>query len=177
MDYRLFNGNNGQLFIMTDGCEVALPPDIEENLRKFLIVNKIDREEKRKIAEEERIKKLLALETEAYQTSWQKTTSSGREPEVKEGPAPAPINPETGMHKDYWVLPEAERAKGFIRPLRYTYIHVKCGSSTRMGNSIAETYARNNLYYGSTFCCNCGGHFPVGENGEFVWEDGTKVGT
>jgi len=47
-----------------------------------------------------------------------------------------------------------------------------------MGQAIAETYARDPGYYGSTFCANCGEHFPVGEGGEFVW-DGTieRVGT
>ena len=50
-----------------------------------------------------------------------------------------------------------------------------CGSTTIMNIGFAETYARNPSFYGSTFCANCGKHFPVGE---FVW-DGTveKVGT
>lgn len=53
-----------------------------------------------------------------------------------------------------------------------------CGGVTTMGLAIAETYARDPKYYGGTFCCNCGKHFPVGEYGEFVW-DGTdeRVGT
>lgn len=38
--------------------------------------------------------------------------------------APQPINPKTGMHADYWVLSEAERAKGFVRPVRRSYVHV-----------------------------------------------------
>lgn len=38
--------------------------------------------------------------------------------------APEPINSETGMHGDYYVLSKEERAKGFIRPLRDKYIHV-----------------------------------------------------
>jgi hypothetical protein len=47
-----------------------------------------------------------------------------------------------------------------------------------MGKSIAETYAANPSYYGSTFCMKCGSHFPVGENGEFVWEHSDqRVGT
>lgn len=53
-----------------------------------------------------------------------------------------------------------------------------CGSVTTMGQTLAETYARDPRFYGSTFCCGCGAHFPVGETGEFVW-DGTdeRVGT
>ena len=47
-----------------------------------------------------------------------------------------------------------------------------------MGHTLAETYARDPYFYSGTFCTGCGTHFPVGEQGEFVW-DGTdqKVGT
>ena len=53
-----------------------------------------------------------------------------------------------------------------------------CGTVTTMGQTLAETYARDPFFYSGTFCCGCGAHFPVGENGEFVW-DGTneRVGT
>ena len=44
-----------------------------------------------------------------------------------------------------------------------------CGSVTVMGQALAETYARDPKFYGSTFCCGCGTHKPVSE---FVW-DGT----
>lgn len=142
------------------------------------------------------------------------------------------INPLTGMQKDYIVLSKEERDKGFIRPLRYSYIHVGlknpknnlrdlteeekekynkfnyvkfeeygeeespvtgrywtqkeldkinngCGGKTTIGNSIAETYAHNPKFYGSTFCAHCKEHFPVGENGEFIWDDNSeqRVGT
>lgn len=85
---------------------------------------------------------------------------------------------ENGQQKDYIVLAEEERAKGFVRPVRRTYVHQKCGAATTMGQTIAETYARNPHFYSGTFCCGCGAHFPVGPKGEFVW-DGTneKVGT
>ena len=52
-----------------------------------------------------------------------------------------------------------------------------CGTTTTMGQALAETYARDPKFYGGTFCCRCAQHFPVGEHGEFVWEDGTRVGT
>jgi len=83
-----------------------------------------------------------------------------------------------GQQEGYVVLAEEERAKGFVRPVRHSYVHEKCGTLTTMGGTIAETYARNPHFYGATFCCGCHGHFPVGANGEFVW-DGTniKVGT
>lgn len=34
------------------------------------------------------------------------------------------INPETGQQRAYIVLTEEERAKGFVRPVRRSYIHV-----------------------------------------------------
>jgi hypothetical protein len=88
------------------------------------------------------------------------------------------IDPATGMQKGYVVLSAEERAKGFVEPVRRSYRHLKCGVVTTMGKFIAETYARDPFFYGGTFCAGCGTHFPVGEDGEFVW-DGTdqKVGT
>lgn len=85
---------------------------------------------------------------------------------------------ERGMQKSYLVLSDEERAKGFVRPVRRSYQHLKCGAVTTMGLAIAETYARDPKFYGGTYCATCRGHFPVGENGEFVWDaDGSKVGT
>lgn len=88
------------------------------------------------------------------------------------------IVPETGQQQGYVVLAEEERAKGFVRPVRRTYTHLKCGADTTMGQTIAETYARDPFFYSGTFCCACRAHFPVGPKGEFVWT-GTneKVGT
>lgn len=82
-----------------------------------------------------------------------------------------------GMQRSYLVLSAAERAKGFVRPLRRAYVHEKCGTVTQMGLAIAETYARNPSFYTGTFCVGCRGHFPVGADGEFVWDHSTeKVG-
>ena len=88
------------------------------------------------------------------------------------------IDAVTGLQRDYVVLSKEEREKGFVRPVRRSYIHQKCGAVTKMGTAIAETYARDPNFYGSTFCASCRGHFPVGDGGEFIW-DGTseKVGT
>jgi hypothetical protein len=89
--------------------------------------------------------------------------------------APQPIDPETGMHKDYWVLPQEERSKGFIRPYRDTYVHNTCGTRTKMGVILSETYARDPKFYGATFCVGCKKHFPVRE---FKWvKDGEVVGS
>lgn len=88
------------------------------------------------------------------------------------------IVPETGMQKDYVVLAEEERAKGFVRPVRRTYVHLKCSTATTMAQTIAETYARNPFFYSGTFCVGCRVHFPVGPKGEFVWDGSDeKVGT
>ncbi len=88
------------------------------------------------------------------------------------------INPETGMQKGYVVLSDEERAKGFVRPVRRSYVHEKCGVKTTMGQALAETYARQPDFYSGTFCCGCSTHFPVGADGEFVWDGTTeKVGT
>lgn len=134
-----------------------------------------------------------------------------------------------GMQETYLVLSDEERAKGFVRPVRRTYIHVGmpgpanelrdltdeehgrldeygyvkfekypdgpgpvgrywtqeqldsvgkgCGVATTIGQALAETYARDPKFYGGTFCVGCRDHFPVGEKGEFVWEDGSRVGS
>jgi hypothetical protein len=76
------------------------------------------------------------------------------------------INPETGQQKAYVVLCPEERAKGYIRPYRHSYKHLKCGCVTRMGQAIAETYARDPEFYSATFCVECRDHFPLDE---FVW--------
>lgn len=84
----------------------------------------------------------------------------------------------SGMQEGYVVLAEEERAKGFVRPVRRSYKHLKCGVVTTMAQTIAETYARDPFFYSGTFCCGCGAHFPVGEDGEFVWDNSSeKVGT
>lgn len=152
-----------------------------------------------------------------------RTTTNGEPPADGrwESGAPQPIDPATGQHGAYWVLTEAERARGFVRPVRHAYVHrgpggpthalrelsadeqvrykneryvraedypperaplvarfwtqaqlerarIGCGAETRMGTAIAETWARDVNFYGSTFCIACRGHFPVDE---FLWID------
>ncbi len=103
-------------------------------------------------------------------------------------------DPPTGQHADYIILCEEERAKGYVRPLRDTYVHVGvggheidpnnparhgrtgngCGVLTRMPEACAETWARDIAFYSHTFCVGCNRHLPVAE---FVWEDGTVLGS
>ena len=88
------------------------------------------------------------------------------------------IDPTTGMQKEYVVLSKEERVKGFVRPVRKSYVHIKCGQVTRMHTELAETYARDPKFYTGTYCSDCETHFPVGKAGEFVWEGtNVKVGT
>lgn len=85
-----------------------------------------------------------------------------------------------GQQACYLVLSDEERAKGFVRPVRRTYRHLKCGTETTMARELAETYARDPFFYGGTFCVHCGTHFKLrDENGAaaFVFvPDGTAVG-
>ena len=84
----------------------------------------------------------------------------------------------------YLVLPEEEIELGLIRPLRQSYQHVVCGSVTRIGLTIAQTFARQPSFYTQTFCVACRGHFPLkkyDDSGtipqyQFYWEDGSPVG-
>lgn len=70
---------------------------------------------------------------------------------------PENMAPETGR---YWT---AEQLK------------TGCGAETRMARSIAETYARDPKFYGSTYCVGCRMHRPVAE---FIWSaDGSVLGT
>jgi hypothetical protein len=62
----------------------------------------------------------------------------------------------------------------YVTPIRNTYVHKTCDTKTFMGDSFAETYAKNPKYYGRTFCTGCQAHFPVSE---FTWStDGIIVG-
>lgn len=74
----------------------------------------------------------------------------------------------------YLVMSKTERDKGFARPLRDTYRHTVCHTTTSMAPSIAETYARDPKFYGATYCCRCRMHLPVSQ---FQWLDGSTVGS
>jgi hypothetical protein len=85
----------------------------------------------------------------------------------------------TPQAEAYLVLSEDERAKGFVRPVRRSYIHTgatpPCGAVTTMSLPLAETYARQPAFYGATYCCACQRHLTVSE---FVWDgDGSPVGS
>jgi hypothetical protein len=99
-----------------------------------------------------------------------KVTASGLPPKEPNNPSvPNSELKENGQYKDYWVLSPEERAKGYVRPVRYSYVHKTCGVCTSMSDALSETYARNPKFYGYTFCVGRKNHFPVSE---FLW-DGT----
>lgn len=96
---------------------------------------------------------------------------------------------ENGQQKQYAVLSAEERAKGFVRPYRDSYVHVGdnpdivngvirkygdggCGTLTRMGRTIAETYARDPKFYTGTFCVGCGAHLTLSQ---FMWDKTTEI--
>src|SRR5579864_7944859 len=56
-----------------------------------------------------------------------------------------------GQQRDYIILSAAERARGFVKPVRRSYVHLKCGVVTTMSLSLAETYARDSGFYSGTF--------------------------
>lgn len=99
-----------------------------------------------------------------------------------------PFSPEhrqlkpNGQQRDYVILSEDERKRGFVRPVRRTYVHKKCGVATTMGLALAETYARDPNFYSGTFCCGCGTHFNLVadddvDDYQFTWNDGSGVGS
>lgn len=54
-----------------------------------------------------------------------KTTFSGLPAEEPEdSPTPRSAKLPDGQHVDHWILSAEERAKGFVRPVRYSYVHV-----------------------------------------------------
>lgn len=98
------------------------------------------------------------------------TTTDPNEPRLTHGVDADP----TPQAPVYLILSDAERAKGFVRTVRRTYVHTVCGTATTMDQYIAETYARDPKFYGATYCVACQKHLPVEE---FEWEDGSVVGS
>lgn len=107
-----------------------------------------------------------------------RTTDDRNDPRLTLG-----VDSEPGPQNEvYLVLSDEERAKGFVRPVRSSYIHALglggCGTVTRMSQTLSETYARDPRFYGATYCCGCRMHRPVGAHGEFLWDHtDEKVGT
>ena len=104
-------------------------------------------------------------------------TTDSTDPRLGHGTDEGP----TPQNDAYLILSKEERAKGFVRPVRRSYIHARgtaglraCGVLTKMSTDLAETYARNPIFYGATYCVGCQRHLPVAQ---FDWEDGNVVGS
>lgn len=101
-------------------------------------------------------------------------TTDPNDPRLGHGGDDKPVE----QNAAYLILSEAERAKGFVRPVRDTYMHTECSQGlnprTTMSLPLAETYAREPNFYGATYCCACRMHRPVRE---FIWLDGSRVGS
>jgi len=76
-----------------------------------------------------------------------KATTDGEPPEDGnwDGPAPKPVR-EDGQHGAYYVLPESERAKGFVRPYRTSYKHVGPKPPGELRNLTPEEELRHAKY-------------------------------
>lgn len=72
----------------------------------------------------------------------------------------------------YLALPPEDIAKGYVKPYRDTYRHATCGTTTKMPDATAATYARDPWFYGGTYCVRCGMHRDLAE---FAWLDGEPM--
>lgn len=163
-----------KIVILTETERLELPVSMVDSLEQQLrSVSLILQEKAQREAEEKRLASIPPVDR-----SCQVLVSGEKVPEDRSHTELKP----NGQQQDYVVLCDTERAKGFVRPYRDAYRHLKCGQITTMSRKIAETYARDPFFYSGTFCTTCGAHFPVGEDGEFVWYEmngstGPKVGT
>lgn len=64
-------------------------------------------------------------------------------------------------------LTDLDESRGFVRPLRNSYSHQRCGTVTTMTDTISEVYATDPKFYIESFCLNCGKHYL---SDEFIWE-------
>ena len=148
------------LYALADGyadIDAELAADIRERLRSLEDAERAEKQER----EQARRRELEATTPPVDRSQRQLTDGSPVTEDHRE------IDPATGQQKAYVVLSPEERAKGFVRPVRRTYTHNACRTTTTMGQALAETYARDPKFYGGTFCVACRNHFPVDQ---FVWE-------
>lgn len=71
----------------------------------------------------------------------------GRLTTDRDDPRLKQIDPSTGLQEAYLVLSEDERSKGFVRPLRYSYIHSRVpGPEHPLRDLTAEEHERYDQY-------------------------------
>jgi hypothetical protein len=54
---------------------------------------------------------------------------------------------------------------------KFDKVHFGCGRETSIDIQTAVNFATNPKFYRSARCSYCDNHFPVGEDGQFVWAD------
>jgi hypothetical protein len=147
----------------TDGGHIVFSPAEARNLARLLIerADLSDRENRQRIEAERR----KAAEAIPVDRSARVLTDGSPVTDDHRDLLPS------GQQKGYVVLSAEERAKGFVRPVRRTYRHTTCGTTTKMGLALAETYARDPAFYSGTFCVQCRAHFPLDQ---FVWDGTTE---
>jgi len=70
------------------------------------------------------------------------------------------------------------RTGSFWKKDKFEKVHFGCGRKTSIDMQMALNFAGNPKFYRSARCSHCDNHFPVGDNGQFIWEDTTvRVGT
>jgi len=80
-----------------------------------------------------------------------------------------------GVYAKFEPYPENESPKigRFWTSTQLGRVGGWCETITTMSQALAETYARDPGFYGSTYCVRCAMHLPVEE---FVWiDDGERV--
>lgn len=78
-----------------------------------------------------------------------------------------------------WLLTEEEKARGLVRPVRFTYTCLDCGADNDLQSlGLAEAMARDPGKVDNLYCARCRRYMCTGPRGHFVWKGSTeKVGT
>lgn len=75
-----------------------------------------------------------------------KVSMNGETPTTPDAGTPTAEKKTNGQFADYWVLPEEERKKGFVRPYRDAYIHIGLAAPKNLRDLTAEEHARYDQY-------------------------------
>ena len=126
------------------------------------------------LCEDERKKGFVRPYRDAYKHVGRRVCGKPRELLNDPRPLPVVCTDEPGHPGDCTVWAPVESDAALARA-RDSHVLGGCGSVTRMGRALSETYARDPTFYGATFCVACNQHLPVAE---FVWTlDGARVGS
>lgn len=119
------------------------------------------------LSEEERAKGFVRPVRQTYSHSGARPTYPTREMTDAEKERYADVG-----YVLFEIYPEDKPGPG--RFWKQEQLDSGCGATTTMNIALAETYAREPRFYGATYCCACGEHFPVAE---FTWSRNGRDGT